>query len=230
MNSSTLRRSITISKSPIHLTGAHLSTLLHRLNFKDALKFGFFDMQTARDWYRDVTSDVGMHADLLKYWIRSSCLLVMPIAPHFAEHIWTEVLKQSGSVQNAAWPTPSRAPDQATLKSGVYMQEIVKTIRDAELLMLKKAGKNKQISFDPKKAKSVRVYVATAFPDWQESCVGVVKDSYDEGRDKVDDAKVRTLLTERGLMKNKLAMPFVQQFKVCKLGISYSKFIAQSPR
>jgi len=32
-------------------------------------------------------------------------------------------------------------------------------------------------------------------------------------RTKVDDAKVRTLLTENGLIKNKMAMPFVQAFK-----------------
>ncbi len=31
---------------------------------------------------------------------------------------------------------------------------------------------------------------------------------------RVDDAKVRALLTERGLIKDKRAMPFVQLFKV----------------
>jgi hypothetical protein len=30
----------------------------------------------------------------------------------------------------------------------------------------------------------------------------------------VDDARIRTLLTERGLIKDKRAMPFVQLFKV----------------
>jgi leucyl-tRNA synthetase len=31
---------------------------------------------------------------------------------------------------------------------------------------------------------------------------------------RVDDAKVRQLLTERGMIKDKRAMPFVQLFKV----------------
>jgi leucyl-tRNA synthetase len=44
--------------------------------------------------------------------------------------------------------------------------------------------------------------------------VQVVKESYDAAANKVDDVKVRALLTERGLIKDKRAMPFVQDFKV----------------
>ena len=51
------------------------------MNFKDALKYGFFEMQNARDRYRDITADIGMHAHLVKYWIRTACLLVTPVAP-----------------------------------------------------------------------------------------------------------------------------------------------------
>ncbi len=42
----------------------------------------------------------------------------------------------------------------------------------------------------------------------------IIKDSYDQERDKVDDVKIRDLLKERGLIKDKRAMPFVQEFKV----------------
>jgi len=99
------------------------------------------------------------------------------------------------------------------------MRGTVKTIRDAETALLKSLNKNKvkgksvATAFDPKKPKSVRVYVATGFPAWQESCVETVKVAYDSDADKVDDIKVRTLLMESGLIKNKLAMPFIQQFK-----------------
>lgn len=100
------------------------------------------------------------------------------------------------------------------------MRDTVKMIRDAEITLLKKMGKSKgkskggEPSFDPKKPKSVRVYVATTFPEWQNTCVGAVKEAYSAEHDKVDDVKVREILTENGLIKDKRVMPFVQAFKV----------------
>ncbi len=154
-----------------------------------------------------------MHADLVKYWIRNAVLLITPIAPHFAEHIWTTVLGEKNSVQLALWPTLSRPVNRAVLESGAYLRETVKTIRESETSMLKKMSKSKAVAFDPKKPKSVRIYVASTFPEWQDRCVAVVKDAYDAERDKVDDQKVRELLAAQGLMKDKRSMPFVQAFK-----------------
>ena len=82
------------------------------------MKYGFYELQTARDWYREVTGDVGMHADLVQYWIRISALLILPIAPHFSEHVWSDILKEPSTVQNARWPTPSSTPDKAVLDAG----------------------------------------------------------------------------------------------------------------
>ena len=82
--------------------------------------------------------------------------------------------------------------------------------------MLKKLNKGKgaAAAYDPKKPKAVRIYVATGFPAWQDACVQIVKDVYDPETEKVDDAKVRDLLKDRGLIKDKKAMPFIQAFKV----------------
>lgn len=184
------------------------------------MKYGFYELQTARDWYREVTADVGMHADLIQYWIRVSALLVTPIAPHFAEHIWTTILNEPKSIQLALWPEPSRPVDKVAIDSVAYMRNTVKTIRDAEITLLKKLSKGKkgkdaaEAPFDPKKPKSVHIYIATAFPDWQDSCVQAIKDAYTPDPDKVDDAKVRETLTEKGLIKDKRTMPFIQIFKV----------------
>jgi leucyl-tRNA synthetase len=188
-------------------------------NYKDALKFGFYDFQSVRDWYREVTADVGMHADLVLYWIGSAALLVTPVAPHFAEQIWSTILQEPTSVQNALWPTPTTPVDPTIIEAGQYMRGTIKTIRDAEISLLKGLAKAKgkkgaaasEALFDPKKPKAVRIYVATAFPEWQNMCVQIVKDSY---TNKVDDAKVKELLIEKGLIKDKRAMPFIQTFKV----------------
>ncbi|CAL1697931.1 unnamed protein product [Somion occarium] len=195
----------------VNITKGHYD----QYNFKDALKYGFYELQSARDWYREVTSDVGMHHDLVQYWIRIATLLILPVAPHFSEHIWSTVLKEPKSVQFALWPEISKPVDRTIIDAGVYMRDTTKTMRDAELSLLKKMNKGKgaQAPYDPKKPKAVRIYVATRFPEWQDGCVQVVKDAYDPEREKVDDAKVRGLLIQRGMIKDKKAMPFIQAFK-----------------
>ena len=157
-----------------------------------------------------------MHADLVEWWVRTAALLVCPIAPHFAEHVWSTILKEPQSVQLARWPAPAAAVDRSVLDAAAYMRGTIKTMRDAELSLLKKMNKGKQgqATYDPKRPRAVRIYVTTAFPEWQEQCVQVVKDAYAPEHDKVDDPKVRELLTQRGLIKDKRAMPFVQAFKV----------------
>jgi leucyl-tRNA synthetase len=164
-----------------------------------------------------------MHHDLVQYWIRAAALLVMPIAPHFAEHIWTAILKNSQSIQLALWPTASDPVDRTLIEAGQYMRGTIKTIRDAEVSLLKALTKAKgkkpssDALYDPKKPKAVRIYVATTFPEWQDTCVQIIKEAYSKEEDKVDDAKVKQLLTERDLIKDKRPMPFIQAFKVCHM-------------
>ena len=165
--------------------------------YKDVVKFGFYEFQSARDWYREVTSDVGMHRDLVRYWINAAALIIAPIAPYFAEHIHSAILKSPTSIQLALWPTPAKPVDRTTLEAVVYMRDTIKTIRDAEispLKMLQKAKGKKGLggpvtAFDPKLPKSVQIYVAMTFPEWQDACVQAVKDAYDEQTDKVDDER-----------------------------------------
>ncbi|HEV7736748.1 MAG TPA: class I tRNA ligase family protein [Chlamydiales bacterium] len=185
------------------------------MNYKDALKFGFYEMQLARDWYREVTADVGMHVDVITSWIRTLALVVQPIIPHTSEHIWSTILKEPNSVQVAPWPTFSTPVNRVLLESGLYMRSIVKAIREAEGQFLKKLTKSKGPSpFDPRKPKSIRIYVATRFPDWQERPFEIIKKAYDSKTGKFDDAYVKPALAQAGLMKDKRVMPFVQKIKV----------------
>ncbi|CAE6438008.1 unnamed protein product [Rhizoctonia solani] len=185
-------------------------------NYKDALKDGFYELQSARDWYREVTADTGMHATLVELFVRTSALLVLPIAPHFSEHIWQHILHETNSVQNALWPTPPTELDQATLGAAAYMRGITKTIRDADIALQKRSGKKgggpAGQALRPNDPKSVRVFVAQKFPEWQTACVGVVEALWKEGAAN-DEAKLRKSLADKGLIKDKKAMPFVQAFK-----------------
>ncbi|KAH8834105.1 hypothetical protein DL96DRAFT_1666957 [Flagelloscypha sp. PMI_526] len=177
------------------------------MHYKDAVKFGFYELQSARDWYREVTANIGMHIDLVQYWVRVAALVITPIAPHFAEHIWLTILKEPKSIQLALWPTPKEAPS-----TGYAELSLVKMLSKAK----GKKGGNADTLFDPKKPKAVRVYVASTFPDWQNVCVQAVQDSYDEEKDKVDDVK-------KGLIKDKKAMPFVQIPDILNAMLPYLK-------
>ncbi|KAG8986294.1 cytosolic leucyl tRNA synthetase [Tulasnella sp. 427] len=184
--------------------------------YKEALRTGFYELQSTRDWYREVTADVGMHAGLIKHWIQTAALLVCPIAPHFAEHLWTDLLKQPQSIQLARFPEPTAPVERTVVDSAAYMRTTLKSIRDAEISMSKKGGKGakmKGMAFDPAKPKAVRVFVATTFPEWQETCVEILKGATDMKSGVVDDAKVREEITKKGLIKDKKVMPFVMSVK-----------------
>jgi len=65
-------------------------------DFKLALKSALYDFIGARDFYREATSASGMsmHRDMVLRYIELQALLIAPIAPHWAEHIWLEILRK----------------------------------------------------------------------------------------------------------------------------------------
>lgn len=73
-------------------TDAYYKSML----FKEALRTGFFELQAARDKYRELTSgEEGLHVDLIFRFIELQALLLLPICPHVAEHIWELLEKVS---------------------------------------------------------------------------------------------------------------------------------------
>ncbi|GAA6028905.1 hypothetical protein JCM8097_001498 [Rhodosporidiobolus ruineniae] len=184
--------------------------------YKDALKVGFYQLLSARDLYQLATaSEGGMHVDLALRFIRVQALLITPIAPHVAEHLWSTVLGESTSVQNARFPEPSAPVDRSVSDAAAYVRSKTKEIRDAELSFAKKKAKGKgaAASFDPAKPKACKIYVASRFPEWQEAAVEVVKGAWNADAKAVDDKKIKEDLTAKGLIKDKRYMPFIAQLK-----------------
>jgi leucyl-tRNA synthetase len=61
--------------------------------YREAIKTGFYDLQAARDRYREFTStEEGMNWQLVERFIEVQCLLMSPICPHIMEHIWSDIL------------------------------------------------------------------------------------------------------------------------------------------
>ncbi|TIB36099.1 hypothetical protein E3P84_01047 [Wallemia ichthyophaga] len=183
--------------------------------YKEALKSGFYEFQSARDWYREVTIEEGMHGDLVLEWIKLQALIITPIIPHFSEHIWQNILKLPGSVQHERYPDVAPV-DQTLYDSLLYVRSSVKTMRDAELALArrKKGGKGTTPeAFDAKAKKALKVFTAKSYPAWQEECVEYASACWDEKEKKFDDAKLRNIISEKGLIKDKKIMPFTQILK-----------------
>lgn len=60
--------------------------------YKEVLKTGFYEFQTARDRYRELSFESGQHAGLIYRFIDVQLVLLAPICPHMCEHIWTSVM------------------------------------------------------------------------------------------------------------------------------------------
>lgn len=62
--------------------------------FRDALKSGFYDLQLARDEYRLSCGAAGMNRGLLVRFMEVQTRLITPICPHYAEHVWQNILRK----------------------------------------------------------------------------------------------------------------------------------------
>lgn len=172
--------------------------------YKSALKSGLFDFQTARDYYRE---SVGvMHKDLVFKYIDSQALLLAPVAPHFAEYLYKDILEKEGSVQTAKFPRASKPVSQGLLDSLDYVKELARAVRDAESVVLK--SKKGKAEVDASKPAIMTLLVSTSFPEWQDEYIELVRELYESHT--LNDNKV---IKEKVGKDMKRAMPFINFLK-----------------
>jgi leucyl-tRNA synthetase len=178
-------------------------------NYKAALKSGLYDFTSARDFYREATKSagIGMHFDLVKRYVELQALMVTVVAPHWAEHIWLDVLKKDDSVQNALFPeVPDQEPNLTAARD--YVRSTSSNITSAEGAQLKKMQKGKQTSYDPKKDKKLSIFCARKYPAWQDGIIDIVRQNFSDM--KLDVGAVSKSIPKA---ESKKAMPFVQVLK-----------------
>ncbi|KAK5119381.1 hypothetical protein LTR85_007737 [Meristemomyces frigidus] len=178
-------------------------------NYKAATKSALYDFLSARDFYREITkaAGLGMHRDCVVRYIELQALMVTVVAPHWAEHIWLEVLKKRDSVQNARWPqVPAQKAELTAARE--YVRNTQSNITSAEGAQLKKMAKGKQTSYDPKKAKKLSIFAAERYPAWQDGIIDVVRQHFSDM--KLDVSAVSKAIPKA---ESKRAMPFVQSLK-----------------
>ncbi|ORZ36401.1 leucine-tRNA ligase [Catenaria anguillulae PL171] len=183
-------------------------THYEHMNYREALKCAFFEFQDARDTYRETTAltGEGMHADLVREFIELQAVIMAPLIPHWSEFIWRQVLGKPESIMRASWPVLAYDPEPSVLAASAYLSDVIYAIRASEAGLMKKR-KGPAVT-----SKTATILIATTYPAWQEELLVVIRQVYKEtGNDW--KGKDLAALKAAGLLKNKKAMPFVNEIK-----------------
>jgi leucyl-tRNA synthetase len=84
-------------RSEINLKIRETDDNYQRMLFKEALRTGFYELQASRDKYRELTLTEGMNKDLVVRFIEVQAVLLFPVCPHVAEHVWELLGKVSST-------------------------------------------------------------------------------------------------------------------------------------
>ncbi len=152
-----------------------------------------------------------MSRPLILRYIALQALLIAPIAPHWAEYIWLEVLKNPDTIQRAQWPSDVPAADPALTAAREYIKTTSSNITSAEAQAAKRMAKGKTSPFDPKKPKRLTIFAASSFPPWQEKYIDLVREMFDATALSINDKDLKGKISKMGEVKK--AMPFVQALK-----------------
>ncbi|XP_050477440.1 leucine--tRNA ligase, cytoplasmic isoform X1 [Bombus huntii] len=196
----------------IQETGENYSKML----YKEALRTGFFELQAARDKYLQLSSLDGISWTLIMKFIELQIILLSPICPHVAEHVWSLIGKE-GSILNAKWPQVGEI-DEVLIKSSQYLMDAAHSFRILlkNYLMPKKAAKRKNETSVIEKPNQGTIWVAKTYPPWQSTILSTMKDLYLKNDNKLPENKI--IATELGKLQElkkhtKRIMPFVQVMK-----------------
>ncbi|AEO70196.1 uncharacterized protein THITE_2121281 [Thermothielavioides terrestris NRRL 8126] len=185
-------------------------------HYKAALKAGFYDLASARDTYRAWTaaaSSSGMHQFCVRRYVGLQALMLAPIAPHWADYIWREVLGKPSTIQTAPFPSPA-PPSRSLTLTWAYIKHTLSRLTAACAAQSKRRAKsrakNDAHAGDATAEQTLILRVATAWPPWQTQYLALARRHFFSSDAGLD---IKALTREIDKSELKRAMPFLQQVK-----------------
>lgn len=178
--------------------------------FREAIQCCWFGLQNTRDEYRNAVAngsshDINqkMHKDLFYRFVEVQALLITPIAPHFAEYLWKEMLGNSTSVQNATFPQAGPVNLQLEMSSA-FLVDCLHHLRQ-----------NIQKGMKKTKTKPThgQIYITTEFTEWQKRTIQFVHGVYKEVGEIPKDLSKRVAADPELKKDLKLIMGFAAGLK-----------------
>eukprot|EP00912_Choanoflagellata_sp_UC4_P000898 UC4_evm1s553 len=185
-----------------------------KMQYRNALKAGFYDLQNARNRYLLVTEHgIGIHRDLICHFIKIQYLLLSPITPHMSEEIW-RLLGNDSSVLNASWPD-NFPVDSKLILASMHLHNCVSDFRKRiDAYMKPKKGK-KAAPPPTELPKSCTLYVRNDYPEWKRRALSIISKALAETGEVPDNRSILGLFKKDDVVKSKMkvAMPFVTFMK-----------------
>lgn len=137
------------------------------MQFRLALNCAFHELTSEYSQYKQVT-DGDVHHDLTRRYYEVMALLLMPLAPHFCEHLWQNLLNMEGNVVTQPFPTPDAPANFALTISHSIIKDLLKEIRAQHIKLAKKRS-----NID-----KVVIYVSTEYAEWQKKALQTLAETY----------------------------------------------------
>lgn len=158
------------------------------MKYKQAVKFGFFELQSIKEDYLIAKGGKG-NAFFFMRFLETQLVLMNPIMPHFAQYCWNKyvypVFKASKNYDHAisenlcsqAWPTISAPYDKVAGERLSFLRKAKSTIREG-LDKAKMGGKKKPKKGAepeaPKVFEKCTVFVAKEYPEFKKQCLTIL--------------------------------------------------------
>lgn len=165
-----------------------------KMNFREALKYGCFDLLSARDTYRFSCKDVPMNRTLIERYLEVSTLLLVPFAPHTMDHTWTNLLKKSSSALTAGWPK-AEAPNYGLQQAASYLDGFI-SVQRRNKMKLEKPPKSKKgaPSVVKKELTKADIFINVEYLPWQELVLEELRNHYNTESNSFEDSIIPSIV------------------------------------
>ena len=166
---------------------AEADSMYEEMKFSQVVKWVWHVVKQYVTKYRKYSSKCGipMHKDTVMRVIRAQIIMLSPIATHWCENMWRNVLKEQGSVTKADWPERSDlgVDDSAiVMLQAIYLDDMIDVFKDRRMKAKKRKKKGKKGAGETKSegppSRGV-IYVQTTYPKWRQTLLEFLNSKWD---------------------------------------------------